>query len=286
VLVSTQVSVPVEQEPTPRTQGLGLVLQELPGEHPPQPPPLQTWFVPQEVPLGSAVVVSTQVTVPVAQEVTPCTQRFGLVLHEVPAVQLVHAPPLHTWLVPQGVPLVTGVEVSTQLALPLAQETVPWAQTKGLVLQEPPAVQATQAPLELQTRFVPQEVPGVRGLAVSAQPGTPPAQVLVPCRQAVGLVEQGSPTGHETHAPEGSHRPPSQGVPASAVRGEVQVAPEVPQATLPVRQVPATQESPAVQSTQAPLAEHTPPSHAVPAGTRPLPETQVGTPPVQERVPW
>ena len=50
-------------------------------------------------------VPSTQVWVPVAQEITPLLQGDGLPLHELPAAHVTQVPvPLQTMFVPQAVP--------------------------------------------------------------------------------------------------------------------------------------------------------------------------------------
>ena len=67
-----------------------------------------------------------------------------------PAVQAEQTPPLHTWFVPQTVPFVTGANVSTQVCEPVAQE-VSWTVQEFAGVQSAPAVQATHAPLPLQT---------------------------------------------------------------------------------------------------------------------------------------
>jgi hypothetical protein len=65
---------------------------------------LHTWLVPQLEPAALAAP-STHVCAPVAHDVTPLEQRFGLPVHDEPAVQATHAPlPSQTWLVPQAVP--------------------------------------------------------------------------------------------------------------------------------------------------------------------------------------
>ena len=76
VAVLTQVSTPVAHEVVPATHGLGLVEQPLPAVQALQTPPLQTWFVPQVVPLGIGVAVSTHSSCPVVHEVEPWT--FGI----------------------------------------------------------------------------------------------------------------------------------------------------------------------------------------------------------------
>jgi hypothetical protein len=92
----THCSVPVEHEVTPPRQGSGFVPHAIPAVQAPQTPPLQTWPGPQVAPFGKVVAVSMQVWDPVAHEVVPATQTFGLVEQVRPAVQELHAPPLQT----------------------------------------------------------------------------------------------------------------------------------------------------------------------------------------------
>ncbi len=94
-------------------------------------------------------------------------------------MQAVHAPPLHTRLVPQEVPLATFPD-SEQTAAPVSQEVVPVRQGLPLTLQLAPVVQLTQLPVGPQTLFVPQVVPAATGVPVSVQAGVPVAQVRVP----------------------------------------------------------------------------------------------------------
>jgi hypothetical protein len=57
-------------------------------------PPLQTLPVAQVSPSLTGVLVSTQLP-PVAQEILPATQWFGLLVHDMPSTQLVaQVPPL------------------------------------------------------------------------------------------------------------------------------------------------------------------------------------------------
>jgi hypothetical protein len=51
VAVATHVCVPVEQSVLPTTQGLVAGVHARPAVHDTHDPPLQTWFVPQFVPL-------------------------------------------------------------------------------------------------------------------------------------------------------------------------------------------------------------------------------------------
>ena len=151
-----QVMVPVWQRP------LGVQLP--PAVQLLHAPPLQTLFVPHEVPFAT-LPVSAQTEVPVAHEVAPVRQAVAGV-QATPAVQAPQAPLLQTLFVPHDVPFAT-FPVSAQTDIPVTQEVAPvWHAVAGV--QEAPAVQAPQAPL-LHTMFVPQTVPLTRLLPVSEQ---------------------------------------------------------------------------------------------------------------------
>ena len=177
---NAQVSDPVLQELTPVRQGSGFVAHARPAVHDAHVPALHTRFVPQLVPFVLVVLLSTQVAVPVAQEVVPSMQAFGFVVHEVPATHVEQTPPLHTWLAPQTVPFGSGASgLSTHVCAPVEHDVTPARQASGLVAHVDPAVQETQdAELE-QTRFVPQLVPAAFGVA-STQSWTPVEHDVVP----------------------------------------------------------------------------------------------------------
>jgi len=66
-----------------------------------------------------------QVCAPVEQDVTPLTQRPGLVVHEIPAVHATQVPdPLQTMLVPQDAPAPLGV-LLLQTIVPVEQLVMP-----------------------------------------------------------------------------------------------------------------------------------------------------------------
>jgi hypothetical protein len=138
------------------------------------PPPLQTSSGPQTVPPGFGVAVFSQVSAPVAQEVTPSTHAFVLYAQGWPAVQVLQTPPRQTWSVPHVVPFGFAVAVSMQTEVPVAQEVVPSTQLFGFVAQARAAVQALQAP-PLQTAgtagvaSMTHAVPFGMGVAVSTQ---------------------------------------------------------------------------------------------------------------------
>ncbi len=88
------------------------------------PPPLQTWFTPQDVPAAMGVAESMHCSVPVAQLVTPARHVFGLEEQARPAVQALQVPPLQTMFVPQLVPFGFGA-ASTQVSAPVEHDVVP-----------------------------------------------------------------------------------------------------------------------------------------------------------------
>jgi hypothetical protein len=90
---------------------------------------------------------------------------------------------------------------STQLAAPVAHETMPLLHAFGLPLQPLPAVHAAQVPLPLQTMLVPQLVPALL-LASSRQVCTPVVHEVTPkTHAACGLVLQDWPGAHSVHWP-------------------------------------------------------------------------------------
>src|SRR5438552_12741871 len=161
---STQTNCPVEQEVVPFLQMLGLVVQALPAVQPTQLPlPSHTRLLPQLVP-ADLLLPSTQVIVPLEQDVEPFLQMFGLPVHDWPPVQATHMPlPLQTRLVPQPMPGAL-LPPSVQVIAPVEQVVVPFRQAFGLPVHDWPAVQATQPPLPLQTMLLPQLVPAVFAL--------------------------------------------------------------------------------------------------------------------------
>src|SRR3954467_9838206 len=88
-------------------------------------PPLQTMFVPQEVPLA-AFPESVQTGAPVLQDVVPVRHGLPLTLQVAPTVQLTQLPvELQTLFVAQLVPADTRAPVSLQTGVPVKHESVP-----------------------------------------------------------------------------------------------------------------------------------------------------------------
>ena len=186
-----------------------------------------------------------------------------------PAVQLLHAPALHTLLVPHDVPF-ARFPVSAQTDVPVAHDVAP-VRHAVVGVQVMPAVQLLHAPA-LQTLLVPHDVPFAR-LPVSAQTEVPVAHDVAPVRQAVVGVQVTpavqllqAPALHTLFVP---HDVPFATFPVSA-QTDIPVTQEV----APVRQaVVGVQEAPAVQAPQAPLLHTMFVPHTVPL-TRLLPVSE------------
>jgi hypothetical protein len=117
----------------------------------------------------------------------------------------VHEPqnpfPSHTWLDPHAVPGATLAAPSTQVAAPVAQETIPTLHGDGLPLHALPPAHATQVPVPLQTMLLPQAVPAALA-APSTQVCAPVAQDVTPfVHAAPGFVAHGWPGAHSPHCP-------------------------------------------------------------------------------------
>jgi hypothetical protein len=173
--VSAQTDAPVTHEVAPVRQRLvgwqlAAEVQVL------QLPLLQTLLVPHTVPLTSMLPLSAQDIG--EQAVNPAWQ--GLVgMQARPAVQATQAPPLQTMFVPQLVPSATLPD-STQLGVPVLQVVMPVRQGLADTVQLALTVQAPQAPVALQTLFVPQDVPAATRVPLSVHCGVPVAQASVP----------------------------------------------------------------------------------------------------------
>jgi hypothetical protein len=161
--VSAQTEVPVAHDVAP-IRHMFVGVQVVPAVQLLHVPPLQTLLLPHEVP-SATLPVSAQAEVPVAHDVAPVRHMFAG-MQVAPAVQLPHAPPLQTLLLPHEVPFAT-LPVSAQTEAPVTHEIAPVRQAFAGV-QAVPAVQSPHAPL-LQTMFVPHTVPLTRLFPVSEQ---------------------------------------------------------------------------------------------------------------------
>jgi hypothetical protein len=261
--LSTQTCDPVEHDVVPSLQGLP-GWQALPAVQETHCPVLQTRFVPHDVPSESEVFASTHVDAPVLQLNVPAWQGLAGVQLP-PAVQVMHAPPEHTLLVPQDVPFGAFPD-ATQVEMPVEHDVVPVLQG-SLGWQDAPAVHAMQAP-PLQTWPVPQAVPSVRFWLLSPQLMLG-EQLVVPVWHGLAGVQL-RPDVQATQAPPLHTFPVPHGVPFWTFPVSRQTGAPVLQTVMPVRQaLPVTaQLAPAAQETQLPLALQTMSvPHAVPAAT-------------------
>jgi hypothetical protein len=273
---STQVIVPLKQDVVPIRQLLvGYVVHDAPAVHALHAPLLQTMFKPHDVPFA-LLVPSTQVIVPVEQDVVPFLQLFvGLVVHDEPAVHALHVPLLQT-PVPHAVPFAT-LPVSAQTTTPVTHDVAPVLQ-RFVGWQPTPPWQMPQVPL-LQTMFVPHEVPLARFRPVSAQV-IDGEHVCVPAWQGFAGVHA-SPAVQETQAPELQTMFVPHEVPLATFAASTQTGAPLLHAVVPVRQglLVTAQIAPSLQSTQAPVALQTLSwAQVVPTATFVPLSVQVGVP--------
>ena len=126
---------------------------------------------------------------------------------------------------------------SMQVIAPVVQDVVPFLHLFGLVVHALPTVQATQVPVPLQTRSVPQLVPGAL-LLPSMHVWAPVAQDVVPFLQMFELVVHAAPAVHATHVPEPLHtRFMPQVVPAAVLPPSMHVIAPVAHEVVPTLQL-------------------------------------------------
>ncbi len=190
---------------------------------------------------------------------------------------------------PQEAPTPFGLP-SVHTAAPEPHATTPLKHGLGLVVHDAPAAHAAQVPVPLQTRLVPQLVPGALFAVPSTHTGAPVVHEMTPCLQMVGLVVHAAPALQATHAPFPLQTCPTpHAVPAAAFVPFVHTAEPVAQLVVPFTQgAPGfeVQAAPETQAPQLPFASHTwlvP--HVVPAALL-LPSMQLSTPVVQLVTPF
>jgi hypothetical protein len=192
--VSVHTGRPVEQPVVPRWHVL-FGVQVAPTVHAPHAPLSQTSLVPHVVPLAALFWVSVHTGAPVVQSVVPVWQALAGV-HVAPCVHALHAPPLHTALVPHDVPLAALLPVSVHDGVPIEHARVPvWQALVGV--HDAPVVHALHVPLS-QTRLVPHGVPFATLACVSLHTGSPVEQPTAPTWQ--GLT--GAHAAPAVHAPQ------------------------------------------------------------------------------------
>jgi hypothetical protein len=160
---SRQTGAPVLQSMTPVLHGApGFVLQALPASHVTQVPvPLHTMFEPQPVPAPTLSPSRQPEADP--QVITPSLHAPpGLLVHTVPAAQVVQTPVLQVLSMPQNVPSGALMTSSTHWGAPVLQAIAPFLQgVPGLVGHEAPVAHAMHVPAALQTWSMPQDAPAV-----------------------------------------------------------------------------------------------------------------------------
>jgi hypothetical protein len=284
---SAHTCAPVLHEESPVLHTPGLVVHDWPAVQLTQlPEALQTWLLPQAVPVA-LFAPSTHVVMPVVQLVCPCLQTDGLLVHVCPAVHMPQKPlPSHTWPAPQSVPAILLPE-STHVCVPVVQLVTPVRQGDELVPHAWPAVHDTHVPEPLHTWLVPHPVPA-GSTAESRQVGVPVLQSTTPARQgAPGLVVHEAPALHARHCPLPLHTwPVPQLVPGGAAAPSTQ-ATVAPHWVVPTRHgVPGlvAQLWPDAQTTQSPARHTRSTPQPVPVGAS-APSTHWGVPVVQEMTP-
>jgi hypothetical protein len=134
-------AAPEEHESVPVWQALPVGVQDAPFMQAPHVPSSQTFPLPQSMPLGRLLPVSSQTGAPVPQVIIPVWQALSAGVQAVPWMHGLHAPSSHTMPVPHGVPLGALPPVSVHEAPAEEQETVPaWHAFVGV--QDAPASHA------------------------------------------------------------------------------------------------------------------------------------------------
>lgn len=178
---------PVEQSLTPVLQGLpGLVVHAwLPTQVTHCPLPLQTRLLPQVMP-PTTFVLSLQPGV-APHAVTPALHgNPGLLLHTMPAAQLMHVPWLQILSVPQWVPAVTS-SPSRHRGVPVVQDNDPFLHgALALPEQLAPSEQEIHAPVALHTWPAPHGDP--TNLTAALAQVTEAPQAVAPSRHGSELV--------------------------------------------------------------------------------------------------
>ena len=174
--VSAQTATPVTHELVPVLHAFA-GWQATPAVQMPQVPLLHTMFVPHDAPLARFLPVSEQ-AIAGMQVCVPAWQGFAGV-HARPAVHDTQLPTLHTMFVPHEVPLATFPD-AVHTGAPVAHTVVAVLHGIPVMVQLAPAAQVTQAPVALQTMFVPHAVPAAAFMFLSVQTGAPVEQPSIP----------------------------------------------------------------------------------------------------------
>jgi hypothetical protein len=175
-----------------------------------------------------------------------------------------------------------ALPVALQTGAPLEHTRLP-VRHAVVGVQLMPLVHATHVPEPLHTP--PAHAVPEAALPLAMQTGAPVAQWVVPVVHG-SPVEHDAPSLQVTHAPEPSHTPPVQEVPAVAFPIGMHTAAPDEQTSEPVRHGSdvGMQAIPATHGEQVPAPSHTPPVHIVPGAECPL-AVQTGEPLSHEIVP-
>jgi hypothetical protein len=288
--VKAHVELPVAHVVWPFWHGLLEGLHAVPAVQFTHEPALQTWLFPQVIPFAADTGLM-HAEVPVAQDVVPVWQTLLLYTQPTLAVQATQVPPLHTWLVPHGVPSVTFAVLSVHCEVPDEQLDVPVLQTLPPGLHVAPVWQAPQVPL-LHTAAPAAEVHAEPFAAtpVCVQTGEPVLQSMVPVRHELPPGKHEAPLVQDTHPPSLHTSLVPHGVPLAMVVDASALQTDEPDPH-PVTEVwhmlpPGLQFEPAVQELQLPLPSHTwLTPHAVPAGALVPRSMQMRAPPEHDAEP-
>jgi hypothetical protein len=170
----------------------------VPAVHGLQKPLRHTMLAPHVAPLARCVPVSVHTATPVEQSVVPVSHGTVGGVHAAVCVHALHAPLLHTSLVPHDMPLATLAPVSVHTATPVEQLVVPvWHGLLGT--HAVPEAHAAHVP-KSHTWPAPHIVPFGASAPVSVHVGVPPS------------LQSTAPTSHGSagvHAAPGMHTPPS-----------------------------------------------------------------------------
>jgi hypothetical protein len=177
--------------------------------------------------------VTPHTDAPDEQLVRPVLHTSLLGVQAVPAVQVTQVPLLHTWSLPQGVPLAWLVARSVHTGIPAVQLRLPLWHGEAVGVHAEPLAQDTQAPL-LHTWLLPQFEPSL-ALPVCVQNDLPVVQEVLPALHVVPVGTQSTFSVHGKHAPPEQNRLVPQFVPSLiAVPVSVQVALPAEQSCVPV----------------------------------------------------
>ena len=261
--LATHIGAPLPHAIAPVVHALP-VEHDAPGEHGVQAP------LPLHTPPGHGVPavtlpLATHIGAPLPHAIAPVVHALP-VLHEAPAEHGVQAPlPLHT---PPGHEVPAGaLPLTVQTGAPVEHASAPVVHGSP-VLHEAPAAHGTHAPAPLQTPPG-HEVPAATS-PTTLHTGAPVEQSIVAVVHG-SLVLHGSPAVHALHVPLPSQTPVGHETPAGRWLATTHTGAPLVHSMRPLSHaLGGVHASPATQGTQAPAPSHTPPVHAVPAGSLPV----------------